>query len=341
MAAVSRCLVFVALTGDEQVNTYTMDLASGALDLRCTSDAHGAIGSLHLHRDTGIVYGAQVGSTHLSSYNLDSESGALTHINTVDTGLDTPALAITDHTGRYLIASYYTGGGVTVHGINADGSIGDLVQHVETGEKAHAVLLDPTNRFVFIPHVCPNNKTAQFCFDATTGQLTPNEPFEVVPAEDYTGPRHMCYGPGGDIIYTINEQGNSVAVQRYDATRGVLEPINTVSTLPDGYEGESFTAHIEIHPNGKWAYASNRGPNDSIVGFNIGADGNLTPFGHYPVPSSPRSFNIDPTGNFCYCTGEVAGRLRAFRVDQSTGALTQFDDFEVGRSPFWTMVLGF
>lgn len=341
MADPSRCLVFVALTGDEQVNTYSMDPVSGALELRCTSKAHGAIGSLHLHRDSGVVYGAQVGSTHLSSFHLDADSGALSHINTVDTGLATPALAITDHTGRFLIASYYTGGGVTVHGINDNGSIGDLVQYVDTGEKAHAVLLDPTNRFVFIPHVCPNNKTAQFRFDAASGQLTPNEPFELVPPDDYTGPRHMCFGPGGDVVYTINEQGNTVTVQQYDADRGLLEPIQTVATLPDGYAEESFTAHIEVHPNGKWAYASNRGPGDSIVGFNIAADGTLAPFGHYPVPSSPRSFNIDPTGNFCYCTGEVADRLRAFRVDQATGELAQLDEFDVGRSPFWTMVLEF
>jgi|TARA_B100000809_G_scaffold264869_2_gene321951 6-phosphogluconolactonase len=341
MALVSHCFVFVALTGDEQIQAYSMDLDSGALELRTTSNAHGPIGSLHLHRQSGVVYGAQVGNTGLSSYQLDTDTGALTHINSVVTGLHTPALAITDHSGRFLISSYYTGGGVTVHAIDDDGSIGALVQHVETGEKAHGVLIDATNRFVFIPHVCPNNKTAQFRFDANSGQLTPNDPFELTPPEDYTGPRHMCFGPGGDIVYTVNEQGNTVTVHRYDASTGTLEAVQDVSTLPDGYAGESFTAHIEIHPNGKWAYASNRGPGDNIAGFNIAADGTLSPFGHYPVPSSPRSFNIDPTGQFCYCTGEAAGHLRSFRVDQTSGELTQMADFEVGKSPFWTMVLGF
>jgi 6-phosphogluconolactonase len=341
MAPVSCCLVFVALTGDKQIKTYSMDLKTGALDLRATSDAHGPIGSLYLHRPARIVYGSQVLSTELSSYALGTESGTLTHINTVDTGLATPALAITDNSGKFLISSYYTGGGVTVHHVEASGAIGELVQHVDTGEKAHAVLIDSTNRYVFIPHVCPNNKTAQFRFDQSTGQLTENDPFVLTPNEDFTGPRHMCFGPKGDRVYTINEQGCKVTVHKYDASTGTLDPVQNVSTLPDGYEGENATAHIEIHPNGKWAYASNRGPSDSIAGFNIADDGSLSPFGHFPVPSSPRSFNIDPTGHFCYCTGEADGQLRSFRVDQTTGHLQPLDEFHVGASPFWTMVLGF
>jgi 6-phosphogluconolactonase len=337
----SHCLVFVALTGDRQIKAYSMDLDTGSLELRTTSDAHGDIGSLHLHRASGRMYGAHVGATQLSSYALDTDSGALTHINTVDTGLETPALAITDEASRFLITSYYTGGGVTVHRLADDGAIGELVQRVDTGEKAHSVLFDGTGRFVFIPHVCPNNKTAQFRFDADSGQLTPNDPFELTPAEEYTGPRHMCFGPDGKLVYTVNEQGNSVTVHRFDNTSGTLEVLQTVSTLPELYVGESFTAHIEIHPNGRWLYASNRGPQDSIAGFDIAADGSLTPFGHYPVPSSPRSFNIDPTGHFCYCTGEGDGRLRSFRVDQATGSLAQLSEFDVGKSPFWTMVLAF
>jgi 6-phosphogluconolactonase len=341
MAQVTRCLVFVALTGDEQIKAFSMDLDTGALELRSTSAAQGPIGALHLHRASGVVYGAHVESTTLSSYRLDADTGVLTHINTVDTGLATPALAITDDDGRFLITSYYTGGGVTVHRVGDNGAIGELVQRVDTGEKAHSVLFDATNQFVFIPHVCPNNKTSQFRFDAISGQLTPNEPFELRPAEEHTGPRHMCFWSGGDIVYTVNEQGNTVTTHSFHATTGTLEAVQNVSTLPELYSGERFTAHIEIHPNGKWLYASNRGPGDSIAGFDIATDGTLIPFGHYPVPSSPRSFNIDPTGHFCYCTGEADGRLRSFRVDQANGSLLQFDEFDVGKSPFWTMVLGF
>ena len=249
MADASRYFVFVALTGDRQIQAWSMDPATGALELRTVSDAHGPIGSLHLHRSTHMVYGAHVQSTELSSYRLDTATGALDHVNSVDTGLATPALAVTDGAGRHLIASYYTGGGVTVHRIAGDGSIGEQVEYVDTGPKAHAVLIDD-DRFVFIPHVCPNNKTSQFRYDAATGRLTPNDPSEVVPAGEYTGPRHMCFGPGRrDRLHRqrAGQHGHRAPLRRREA--GTLEPVQEVSTLPEGYAEVSHTAHVEVHPN--------------------------------------------------------------------------------------------
>tara|TARA_B100000686_G_scaffold353935_1_gene461645 strand:- start:5076 stop:6104 length:1029 start_codon:yes stop_codon:yes gene_type:complete len=338
----SMKFVFVALTGDEEIKAYSVNSGTGNVELAQTSPAHGPIGSLFLAPSRDLMYGAHVGSTSLSSYRLDPKSGSLQHINTVETGIATPALAITDSAGQYLITGYYTGGGVTVHKIGRDGSIMDLIQRIDTGEKAHAVLIDPADRFVFIPHVCPNNKISQFCFDKNFGRLTPNSPSEIIPADPNTGPRHMCFGPKGDVIYTVNEQGNTVTAHRYDDSNGTLEIFQDISTLPDGYNETSHCAHIEIHPNGKWVYASNRGPNDSIVGYTISEDDSLTRFGNFPVPASPRSFNIDPTGRFCYCTGEVANKMRCFIVDQKSGHLDPLcDDIDVGTSPFWTLVLDF
>ena len=341
MTQTFRYFVFVALTGDEQIRAYGMDPQTGALELSATSAAHGPIGSLNLHPCGDIVHGAHVGSTELSSYRLDTASGALIHINSVDTALATPALSITDNTGRFLITSYYSGGGVTVHRLDEDGSILDQVQRLDTGEKAHSVLFDDSNRFVFIPHVCPNNKTSQFRFDSATGELTPNDPPELPPPDGNSGPRHMCFGPGRDVVYTINEQGNHVTAQRFDGDKGTLEIFQHVPTLPPGYGEVSHCAHIEIHPNGKWLYASNRGPDDSIAAYEIDSDATLSPIGHFSVPSSPRSFNIDPTGQFCYCAGESANLMRSFSVDQQTGHLEPLEEYDVGTSPFWVMALKF
>ena len=80
----------------------------------------------------------------------------------------------TDAAGRFLLTAYYGGGGVTVHRIEEDGAIGEQIQYIETGEKAHAILRTDED-FVFVPHVCPNNRTAQFRFDPDTGQLAAND----------------------------------------------------------------------------------------------------------------------------------------------------------------------
>lgn len=332
-----RTVLFVSLTGDEQIKFYDFDPRSGALHLRTVSNAHGPSGALCLHPNGKVIYDAHVLSTTLASFRLDANSGELTLINKIDTGIETPAHLITDRHGRFLLTAYYTGGGITVHRLDADGAIGELVQYVNTGEKAHAVLAAVDDSFVFVPHVCPVNKTNQFRFDGATGLLTPNHPAELVPPDDNTGPRHICLGPGGDVAYIVNEQANTVTAHHFDSTQGTLTAFQNISTLPADYTGGGNTAHVEVHPNGRWLYASNRG-HDSIVGFQIASDGSLRPFGYFPVPASPRSFNIDPTGAFLYCAGEAADRMTAYGVDEVSGALEPLADYAVGKSPFWVMM---
>lgn len=330
-----RTVVFVSLTGDEQVKAYDQDRETGALTLRSTSDAHGPSGALCLHPAGNLMYNAHVESTTLASYRLDTDSGELTLVNKVDTGIEIPAHLVTDRRGRFLLTVYYGGGGITVHRLDEDGAIGELVQYINTGEKAHAVCL-VEDRYVIVPHVCPTNKTNQFRFDAETGQLTSNEPAVLNPPDENTGPRHICFRPGGDVAYIVNEQGNTVTVHHFDADSGTLEIFQNVSTLPDDWEEGGATAHVEVHRNGKWAYASNRG-HDSIVGYDVAADGALSAFGHVPVPASPRSFNVDPDGRFLYCAGEAAGVMTAYRVDPSDGTLHPLRDYNVGDKPFWVM----
>jgi 6-phosphogluconolactonase len=257
-------------------------------------------------------------------------------INRIDTGIGIPAHKTVDASGRFLITGYYGGGGVTVHRLEDNGAIGEQLQYLNTGEKAHAVLL-VENRHVFVPHVCPTNKTCQFIFDAESGKLTPNDPAELPPPDDDTGPRHICLGPTGDIAYIVNEQGNTVTAHHLDTDKGTLEIFQNISSLPADHVGGN-TAHIELHPNDKWIYASNR-EHDSIAGFNIVENGSLDPFGHFPVPASPRSFNIDPTGTFLYCAGESANTMNAYRIDPVGGHLEKFNSYAVGKSPFWVMVV--
>jgi 6-phosphogluconolactonase len=331
-----RSVVFVSLTGDEQVKVYDQDRETGSLTLRAASDAHGPSGALCLHPSGNLMYDAHVESTTLAAFRLDTGSGELALINKVDTGIGIPAHLVTDRRGRFLLTVYYGGGGITVHRLGEDGAIGELVQYINTGEKAHAVYLAVEDRYVIVPHVCPTNKTSQFRFDAETGLLAPNHPAVLDPPDDETGPRHICFRPEGDVAYIVNEQGNTVTAHRFDAERGTLAIFQNVSTLPDGYEEGGFTAHVEVHRNGKWAYASNRG-HDSIVGFDVAEDGALSAFGHVSVPASPRSFNIDPDGRYLYCVGEAAGVMTAYRVDQSDGSLHPIGDYTVGDKPFWVM----
>ncbi len=130
----NRCVVFVSLTGDQQIKCYDLDLNSGALELRSTSNAHGPSGALYLHPSGKVMLVAHVESTTLAGFRLDTNLGQLTLINKIDTGINIPAHLITDCTGRFLLTAYYGGGGVTVHRLGDDGTIEEQVQYIDTGE---------------------------------------------------------------------------------------------------------------------------------------------------------------------------------------------------------------
>ena len=87
-----------------------------------------------------------------------------------------------------------------------------------------------------------NNRTYQFRFDSESGQLTPNDPAELTPPDDETGPRHICFRPQGDVAYIVNEQGNTVTAHRYDSEKGTLEIFQNISTLPEDYTEVGATA---------------------------------------------------------------------------------------------------
>ena len=108
----------------------------------------------------------------------------------------------------------------------------------------------------------------------------------------------------------------------YDADRGVLKPVQTITTLPDGVKPGYSTAEVQVHPSGKFLYGSNRG-HHSIAAFAINQEtGQLTAVGHATEKiKTPRNFGIDPTGKFVIVANQDGDSLVVFRVNQQTGQL--------------------
>ena len=118
---------------------------------------------------------------------------------------------------------------------------------------------------------------------------------------------------------------------------GILRPGETISTLPDEFAGNNSNADIELTPDGRLLYVSNRG-HDSIAGFAVDSTGALTALGTFPTEETPRSFNIDPTGSFLYAAGQKSNQLAAYRI-QPNGQLLPFETYETGKSPAWVLVV--
>jgi 6-phosphogluconolactonase len=266
----------------------------------------------------------------VSAFRIDAATGKLIPLNTVSSHGNGPAHVTVDRSGKFVLAANYGGGTVTVLPIGADGSLGEAtssIQHKgssvdksrQRGPHAHSINMSPDNRFAIAADL-GLDKLLVYRFDASKGILEPNDPPSVSLAPG-SGPRHFTFHPNGRVAYCINEMKSTVTVFDWNADRGVLTGKQTVSTLPKDFSGESSTAEVLVHPNGKFLFGSNRG-HDSVAVFAIGADGTLTPVEITPVQvKTPRNFAIDPSGTFLFAEGQASDNIVLFRLDPKTGHL--------------------
>jgi 6-phosphogluconolactonase len=335
-AARADTVVYVSVAAEKRIAVYQMDRATGKLTHRGDTRLDGEPGALAVDPGRWFLFAALRAEGKLASFRIDRATGMLTHLSTVPAGPD-PAHLSTDAAGRYLLAAYYVDAKVTVHRIGKDGALGEKpLQSLPTADKAHAIVLDPSGRFVFVPHTGPDT-IFQFAFDAKAGRLSANEPSKLATPKG-TGPRHLVFHPSRPVAYVANEQGGSVTAYALDARAGTLRPLQTVSTLPKGFQGTNACAEIRIHPSGKFLYVSNRG-HDSIACFALDEQGRMSATGQVPTEKTPRSFDLDPAGGYLFAAGESSGKLAGYRIEPMTGKLTRLTTYEVGKMPWWVMVM--
>ena len=267
----------------------------------------------------------------ISSFSIDRKTGALSFLNKVDSGGGGPCHLVVDKTGKMLFVANYGSGSVASFAIKPDGSIGERTgfdQHTgssvdparQKGPHAHAVVLSPDNRFLFVPDL-GTDQIKIYRVDAAKGTFTPNDPPFATVKAGY-GPRHFTFGRGAKFAYAVCEMGSSVAVFSYDPAKGSLTPVQTISNLPSDFKGVNNSAEIEVDRSGRFLYASNRG-NDSITAFAIDpVKGTLTNVQVVPTQGNmPRNFAIDPTGKYLIAANQKSNNMVVFSIDPKDGQL--------------------
>jgi 6-phosphogluconolactonase len=335
-AARADTFVYVSVAAEKRIAVYRLDPETGGLTHQSDCQLESEPGALTTDPGRRYLFASFRPAGKLASFRIDEATGALAHLGTVSAGPD-PAHLATDRTGRFLLAAYYAAAKVTVHAVGKDGLLSEKpVQSVATADKAHAVVPDPSNAFVFVPHTGPD-VIFQFTFDAHAGRLAPNAPAKLAMPRG-TGPRHLAFHPAKPVAYVANEQGGSATAYTFDARAGTLEPLQTLSTLPKDFRGTNACAEIKAHPSGRFVYVSNRG-HDSIACFATDDGGKLSVVGHAATEKTPRSFDLDPTGKYLFAAGESSGKVTGYRVDATSGELRRLATYEVGKTPWWVLAV--
>ena len=103
----------------------------------------------------------------------------------------------------------------------------------------------------------------------------------------------------------------------------MFEAVQTISTLPDGFQGPNLGAEIKIAPSGRFVYASNRG-DDSLAIYAVDQEtGKLALVGHELSQGiGPRDFTIDPSGALLLVANQDTDTVVTFWIDPESGRLT-------------------
>ena len=319
---------------------YHLDPASGELTYGATVTGAGTVNPsfLTLAPDKSCLYavneitGGRGPHGTVSAFAIDPATGHLRYLNQQSTHGLAPCYASIEPEGRYCLVANYETGSVCVLPVREDGRLAEATDTVQfsgsgpnaerqEGPHAHMVVPSPDLGFILAVDLGTDRLMA-FRLDRERGALIPADPpwTQMPPG---TGPRHLAFHPARPFAYVISELQSTVTVFRYVERRGTFEASQTISTLPDDFEGQNLGAEIKIAPSGRFVYASNRG-HDSLVIYAVDQEtGQLSVVGHESTQGvGPRDFTIDPSGALLLVANQDTDTVVTFWIDQDSGKLT-------------------
>ena len=268
---------------------------------------------------------ANQGNKHYASaFRIDPASGALTPHGQNVALTARPIHISVDGAGQFALIAYNDPSNVTVHRINTDGTLGDLVRQQtkpDIGIYSHQIRTTPSNRTVIL--VCrgdnaaggkPENPGSLKVFGFNDGQLTNLASY--APGNGYGfGPRHLDFHPVAPFVYISLERQNKLYTYGLQAD-GTLsrDPLFMKDSLADPKNSRpgQGAGTIHVHPNGRFVYQANRNSNTvEYQGKQVfaGGENNMAVWSIDQKTGEPtliqtvdghanqlRTFGIDPTG---------------------------------------------
>ena len=359
--ALAATFVYVSNADDGEIGTYTVQ-ADGSLKGGQRIKAEKIVMPMAVSPDKRfLIAGVRSKPYQAYSYLIDPGSGELKLVGTGSLAESFPYISL-DRSGRFLFAASYGADLISVNPVGADGRIGEPLQVVPTARNAHAIRIDNSNRFVFVPHL-GTDQIFQFQFEEKSGRLTANTP-PVLQLKQGTGPRHLVVSQDNRFIYVLNELTGTVTTLVLDPSTGLLSERDSVSVLPPetklvpgmprgavGAAGTSqvlrntdndiWAADLHLSPNGRFLYASER-TTSTIGTLRVdGANGKLIYLAITPTEKQPRGFNVDPSGRFIVAAGEKSDMLAVYSIEAESGALKPVGRYPTGKGANWVEIVTF
>ena len=314
------------------ISASTLDLETGAFTTPKEVGHAPRPGFLALHPKLPMLYtvAREEGqpSGGIRAFQIDSETHDLTPNSQESSGDENATHLVVDPLGRAVVVANYGGGSSSILPLNDTGELkpltslikheGSSVNPNRQGEPhAHGVAMDAAGKFACVADL----GTDEVIVYRVTDDLK-LERHSSWKANRGAGPRHLALHENGQWMYCINELDSTMVTLEFNDQAGTLTELQTISTLPPGYQEPSSTAEVVIHPSGKFVYGSNRG-HDSTAAFAIDQQtGKLSLVEIEPTQGGhPRFIGIEPSGKYLIAANRDADNLVSFSIDPDTGSL--------------------
>jgi 6-phosphogluconolactonase len=130
----------------------------------------------------------------------------------------------------------------------------------------------------------------------------------------------LAFGPSSTVVYCLNELDSTITVLPVTASGDLMEPTQTVACLPPGTE--SHGAAIVLSKDGRFLYASHRGPNVITVFAVEPVSGHLNHIQLAETGGSwPRDIVLDPSGNWLLVANKKSHSVLVFGLDSDSGKI--------------------
>lgn len=328
--------VYIGNTTREGIALFKLDSSTGKLTAEGIAAPANSPGFLTISPNQKYLYAGVKSGTPaqaaVQSFGINAKTGRLTPLNEEPSGGDESCYVSVDPLNKNVLAAHFGAATVSVLPIKPDGSLAPrtaLLKQEGTGpllpqqSQAHAHFLntDPAGNFALSCDYGAD-KVFIYKFDSAKGTLTPQDAVKMPPG---SAPRHLTFHPNGKWVYVLNELNGTIGGFSYDGARGTLDQIEIVSAMKEGFKGKNRSAEVQIHPNGRFLYASHRDDTNFISIFSINSiTGQLKLVDFQDsMGKTPRNFRIDPTGQYMIVANQDSSNIVLFSIDDHTGKLKQ------------------
>lgn len=271
------------------------------------------------------------------SLSIDAASGRLEQIGSAALPASMCWIS-TDQRGHSLLSASYGSSLVSVSPIDDNGVAGEAKQIVATDANAHAIQVDPSNRFAYVTCL-GGGVVRQMRFDASVGRLD-DQGMVAWRSRAGAGPRHFVFHPSDPFVFVLNELDATIDVLELDRASGTLSGVSVAHALPPRFAGGApWAADLHLTPDGRFLYASER-RSSTIASFAVDAErGVLASIETVATQAEPRGFAISPDGRFLIAVGQASHRLSRYAIDEASGTLALLASQDVGRNPNWVEIV--